>query len=68
MKREMRWYDHIAISFYWLGINVATGTITPVLLPYLVIFALCGALFLESVAALSQVKASSSAPSTTRTT
>ena len=36
MKRKMRWYDHITINIYWLGINVASGTITPVLLPYLV--------------------------------
>jgi MFS family permease len=36
MKEEMRWYDHITINIYWLGINVASGTITPVLLPYLV--------------------------------
>lgn len=31
-----RWYDHITINIYWLGLNVASGTITPVLLPYLV--------------------------------
>ena len=37
MKQEMRWYDHITINIYWLGINVASGTITPVLLPYLVV-------------------------------
>jgi MFS family permease len=36
MKKDMRWYDHITINIYWLGINVASGTITPVLLPYLV--------------------------------
>ena len=36
MKRDMRWYDHIAINVYWLGINIASGAITPVLLPYLV--------------------------------
>jgi MFS family permease len=36
MNKTMRWYDHIFINFYWLGINVASGTITPVLLPYLV--------------------------------
>jgi MFS family permease len=36
MKRDMRWYDYITINAYWLGINVASGTITPVLLPYLV--------------------------------
>ena len=36
MKQERRWYDYITINIYWLGINVASGTITPVLLPYLV--------------------------------
>jgi MFS family permease len=34
--KEWRWYDHITINIYWLGLNVASGTITPVLLPYLV--------------------------------
>ncbi|MCJ7623793.1 MAG: MFS transporter [Anaerolineaceae bacterium] len=33
----MNWYDHITINFYWLGINIASGVITPVLLPYLVL-------------------------------
>ncbi len=33
---QMRWYDYLTINAYWLGINVASGTITPVLLPYLV--------------------------------
>ncbi len=36
MNRQLRWSDHILINIYWLGINVASGTITPVLLPYLV--------------------------------
>ena len=36
MKRDLRWYDHITISIYWLGLNIASGIITPVLLPYLV--------------------------------
>jgi MFS family permease len=36
MTRPIRWYDHIAINIYWLGLNVASGTITPVLLPFLV--------------------------------
>jgi len=36
MEQSMRWYHHIAINFYWLGINTASGIITPVLLPYLV--------------------------------
>lgn len=37
MKQDMRWYDHIAINVYWLGINIASSIITPVLLPYLVV-------------------------------
>ncbi len=36
MNRQLRWSDHILINIYWLGLNVASGTITPVLLPYLV--------------------------------
>jgi len=36
MQRAIHWYDHITINIYWLGLNVATATITPVLLPYLV--------------------------------
>ena len=37
VERELRWYDFIAINSYWLGINIATGIITPLLLPYLVV-------------------------------
>ena len=37
MRRTMRWYDHVTINIYWLGINIASGTITPLLLPYLVV-------------------------------
>ncbi|MBO9371037.1 MAG: MFS transporter, partial [Chloroflexi bacterium] len=36
MNHPLRWKDHILINIYWLGLNVASGTITPVLLPYLV--------------------------------
>lgn len=36
-KQEMSWRDHIAINIYWMGLNVASGVITPVLLPYLVL-------------------------------
>ncbi len=36
MNRQLRWSDHILINIYWLGLNIASGTITPVLLPYLV--------------------------------
>ncbi|MGC9349856.1 MAG: MFS transporter [Anaerolineae bacterium] len=37
MKTPLRWYDYITINAYWLGINIASGVITPVLLPYLVV-------------------------------
>lgn len=37
MKHAMRWYDHITINIYWLGLNIGSGIITPVLLPYLVL-------------------------------
>jgi len=36
MKQDIHWYDYLTLNIYWLGINVASGTITPVLLPYLV--------------------------------
>ena len=36
MKPTLRWHDHITLNIYWLGINVASGSITPVILPYLV--------------------------------
>lgn len=36
MKRTLRWYDHLLINSYWLGLNISAGIITPVLLPYLV--------------------------------
>ena len=34
--RELRWYDFVTINSYWLGFNVASASITPLLLPYLV--------------------------------
>ncbi len=37
MKREMQRYNYITINIFWLGITIASGTITPVLLPYLVV-------------------------------
>lgn len=36
MKRELRRVDYLTINLYWLGLNVASATLTPVLLPYLV--------------------------------
>ena len=35
--RKLRWYEHLSINSYWLGINIASGIITPLLLPYLVV-------------------------------
>ncbi len=34
--RNLRWYDLITINGYSLGFNIVSGTLTPVLLPYLV--------------------------------
>ncbi len=36
MSRVLRWHEHVSINIYWLGINIASGSITPVILPYLV--------------------------------
>ncbi len=35
MKR-LRWWDYITINIYWLGLNIASGSITPIILPFLV--------------------------------
>lgn len=35
MKR-MRWYDYITCNSYWLGLNMATASIGPIILPFLV--------------------------------
>ncbi|MFQ6058396.1 MAG: MFS transporter [Anaerolineae bacterium] len=34
--KPIRWFDHITINIYWLGLNMATGSLTPIILPYLV--------------------------------
>ena len=36
MKRSMKWHEYIALNIQWFGLNVASGSITPVILPYLV--------------------------------
>ncbi len=36
MKRDLRWHDYITINLYVFGISFAAGSITPLLLPYLV--------------------------------
>jgi MFS family permease len=35
-SQRLRWSKHVFVNIYWLGLNVASGIITPVLLPYLV--------------------------------
>jgi MFS family permease len=32
----MRWYDYITQNIYWLGLNMASGSLTPLILPFLV--------------------------------
>ncbi len=34
--RRMRWYDHITHNIYWLGLNMTSGSLTPIILPFLV--------------------------------
>jgi MFS family permease len=34
--KRMRWYDYVTYNIYWLGLNIATGSLTPIILPYLV--------------------------------
>jgi len=34
--KKLRWFDHITINIYWLGLNMASGSITPIILPFLV--------------------------------
>ncbi|MEW6649463.1 MAG: MFS transporter [Chloroflexota bacterium] len=36
-ERKLSWFEHITLNAYWLGLNIASGTITPLLLPYLVL-------------------------------
>jgi MFS family permease len=36
MERELRWYEYITINLYVFAISFAAGSITPLLLPYLV--------------------------------
>ncbi len=37
MERKLNWFEHFAVNSYWLGINIASGTLTPILMPYLVL-------------------------------
>jgi len=34
--RKLRWFDCITINIYWLGLNMVSGSLTPIILPYLV--------------------------------
>ena len=36
MNRSLRWHDFFSVNAYWLGMNVASSVLTPLLLPYLV--------------------------------
>jgi MFS family permease len=36
MKRKLKWHEYITLNSHWLGLNVASGSITPIILPYLV--------------------------------
>jgi len=34
--KKIRWWDHLTINAYWLGLNVISGSLTPLILPLLV--------------------------------
>jgi MFS family permease len=36
VSRALRWHDYITLNLYWFGFGVESGSITPVLLPFLV--------------------------------
>ena len=36
MTRTLRWRDHVTLNVHWLGLSTVTGSVTPLLLPYLV--------------------------------
>jgi MFS family permease len=36
MNPKLRWRDHLNLNILWLGINIEIGSITPLILPYLV--------------------------------
>ena len=36
MKRPLRWRDLLTINAFWLGANIGSGILTPVLVPFLV--------------------------------
>ena len=37
MNKKLRWYEYLSLNSYSLGLNLSTATITPILLPYLVV-------------------------------
>lgn len=36
MKHSMRWYDHLSINLFWLGLNIRNNAVGSVFLPFLV--------------------------------
>lgn len=34
--KKIHWWEHLTINAYWLGINVISGSLTPIILPLLV--------------------------------
>jgi len=36
MNRKLKWHEYLTLNSQWFGLNVASGSITPVILPFLV--------------------------------
>jgi MFS family permease len=34
--KTLRWWDYVTMNIYWLGLNIASGSLTPYILPLLV--------------------------------
>jgi len=34
--KPLRWYDHISVNLYWLGLNIRNNAVSQVFMPYLV--------------------------------
>lgn len=35
--KNLRWWDYFTLNIYWLGLNIASGSLTPYILPILVV-------------------------------
>src|SRR5674476_470591 len=34
--KPLKWYDHISVNLFWLGLNIRNNSVSSVLMPYMV--------------------------------